>query len=183
MVFKMFGAIVLSGGIFIAAAISPTLAEEDAAPKTVLFNRKIFADMGDTVHVEGQVTGEGIGYKVNRYAMTCYRDRKECILTHVDTQGLQAFSIGPPLFFNVLKWDKDLIVADLPGVRMPSGSPCGGNPGGTTWYIHRDTQITVIQENFCALTTGERGFHEWTVEDDPFWRKLTGTKQPAQPPR
>jgi hypothetical protein len=175
-VFKIFGATLLASSIFFVAAISPTLAEEDGSSKRVLFNRKIFSDMGDTIHVEGQLTGEGIGYKVNRYAMTCYRNKFECILTHVDTQGWQAFSIGPPLFFNVLKWEKDLIVADLPGVKMPSGHPCGGTPGGTTWYIHRDTQITVIQENFCSLTTGEHGFFEWTIEDDPFWHKSTTPK-------
>ena len=96
--FKIFRATLLANGIIFAPTISPTLAEEDSTPKTVLFNQKIFSDMGDTIHVEGQVTEEGIGYKVNRYAMTCYRDKKECILTHVDTQGWQAFSIGLPLF-------------------------------------------------------------------------------------
>jgi hypothetical protein len=151
MVFKIFGATLLAAG-FAAIPRHPS-ADEDNSPRRILFNQKLFADMGDTVHVEGQVTGEGIGYKVNRYAMTCYRERRECILTHVDTQGWQAFSIGPPLFFNILRWDKDIIMTDLPGLKMPSGHPCGDNPGGTTWYIHRDTQITNIQENFCNLTT------------------------------
>jgi hypothetical protein len=164
--------------LLLTATAAPTLAE-DNAPKTILFNRKVFVDMGDTVHVEGQVTGEGIGYKVNRSAMTCYRDRRECILTHVDTQGLQAFSIGPPLFLDILKWDKDLIIADIPGLKMPSGHPCGGNPGGTTWYIHRDTQITVIQENFCSLATGERGFYSWTIEEDPFYKTTLSKKPPG----
>lgn len=142
-VFKIFGATLLAAGIFLAAIPRHPWAEEDNSPKRVLFNRKLFVDMGDTVHVEGQVTGKGIGYKVNRSAMTCYRERRECILTHVDTQGWQAFSIGSPLLFDILEWDKDLIVADLPGLKMPSGHPCSGSPGGSTWYIHRDTQITV----------------------------------------
>jgi hypothetical protein len=176
MVFKIFGATLLAAGIFFAAIPRHPWADEDNSPKRVLFNQKLFADMGDTVHVEGQVTGEGIGYKVNRYAMTCYRERRECVLTHVDTQGWQAFSIGPPLFFNILRWDKDSIMADLPGLKMPSGHPCGDNPGGTTWYIHRDTQITNIQENFCNLMTGERGFYQWTIEDDPFWHRAAGSK-------
>ena len=174
MMFKMPGVTLLAAGIFFtffAVTVSSTCAEEDNIPKRILFSQKIFADTGDIVHVEGQITGEGIGYKVNRNAMTCYRDRSECILTHIDTQGWQAFSIGSPLFFNILKWDKDLIIADLPDLQMPSGHPCGGNPGGSTWYIHRDTRITVIQENFCNLATGERGFFEWTIEDDPFWHK------------
>ena len=101
-------------------------------------------------------------------------------LAHVDTQGWQAFSIGSPLFFYILKWDKDLIVADLPGLKMPSGHPCSGSPGGSTWYIHRDTQITVVQENFCNLVTGERGFYSWTIEEDPFWQ-AAASKQPPRP--
>lgn len=181
MVFKIFRAPLLVAGIFFAAIPHHLWADKDNSPQRILFNRKLFVDMGDTVHVEDQVTGKGIGYKVNRSAMTCYRQRQECILTHVDTQGWQAFSIGSPLIFNILKWDKDLIVADLPGLTMPSGHPCSGNPGGSTWYIHRDTQITVIQENFCNLVTGERGFYEWTIEDDPFWHKAGASTQPSRP--
>jgi hypothetical protein len=61
MALKMFGATLLAAGLFFAAIPRHPWAEEDNSPKRVLFNRKLFADMGDTVHVEGQVTGEGIG--------------------------------------------------------------------------------------------------------------------------
>lgn len=174
-------ALIASGAIF-ASTISLTLAGGDAIPKRIIFNPQIFVDMGNIVHAEGQVTGEGIGYKVNRSAMTCYRDKRECILTHIDTSGWQAFSIGSPLFFDILSWDKDLIVADLPSLPMPSGNPCGSNPGGTTWYIHRDTQSTEIQENVCSPITGKRAFYKWTLEDDPFWHEAPfAAKQPAHP--
>ena len=80
MVFKMVGATLLAAGVFFAIMPRDPWAEDDNNPKRVLFNQKLFLNMGNTVHVEGQVTGEGIGYKVNRSAMTCYRERRECIL-------------------------------------------------------------------------------------------------------
>lgn len=58
MVFKTFAATLLAGGILLSAIPCDLWAEEDSTPKRALFNRKIFSDMGDTVHVEGQVTGE-----------------------------------------------------------------------------------------------------------------------------
>jgi hypothetical protein len=177
--FRTFVAALLAGGALLAVT-TPILAQEKSTPQSILFNPKILVDMGDIVHVEGQITGNGIGYKINRAAMTCYRERMECILTRVDTQGWQAFSIGTPLFSNILSWDKDLIVADLPGLKMVSGSPCSDNPGGTTWYIHRDTEVTEIQENFCNPTTGDRKFYKWTIEDDPHWHQHDTPKQPAR---
>src|SRR6266404_2194469 len=87
----------------------------------IIFNLKNFTDTGDMVHVEGTLTGDGIGYKNNRSAVTCYQDRRECLAIHIDAEGRQVFPIGPPLPFTVQLWTADRIVADF-------AAPCGEKP-------------------------------------------------------
>ena len=44
--------------------INPVMAAEDERP-IIIFNLKNYADTPDMVHVEGILTGDGIGYKNN----------------------------------------------------------------------------------------------------------------------
>jgi hypothetical protein len=100
------------------AVIAPAAADDEPL---IIFNMKNFTDTGDMVHVEGTLTGDGIRYKNNRSAVTCYRDTGECIATHIDAQGRQLFSIGPPVMFTIRLWAADRIVADF-------AVPCGTKP-------------------------------------------------------
>jgi len=97
----------------------PAAADDD--PQSIIFALKNFSDTGDMVHVEGTLTGDGIGYKNNRSALTCYQDRRECLAIHIDAQGQQVFSIGPPVPFTVRLWTADRVVADF-------AAPCGDKP-------------------------------------------------------
>jgi hypothetical protein len=49
------------------AVIAPAAADDEPL---IIFNMKNFTDTGDMVHVEGTLTGDGIGYKNNRSALT-----------------------------------------------------------------------------------------------------------------
>jgi hypothetical protein len=69
-------------------AVAPAAADEE--PPLIIFNLKNFTDTGHMVHVEGTLTGDGIGYKNNRSALTCYQDMAECIGIHIDAQGTAA---------------------------------------------------------------------------------------------
>jgi hypothetical protein len=100
------------------ALIGPAAADDEPL---IIFSMKNFTDTGDMVHVEGTLTGDGIGYKNNRSALTCYHDTGECIATHVDAEGRQLFLIGPPVIFTIRLWAADRIVADF-------AVPCGKKP-------------------------------------------------------
>ena len=96
--------------ILLVALIAPAAADDEPL---IIFNMKNFTDTGNMVHVEGTLTGDGVGYKNNRSALTCAHDTGECIATHIDTEGRQAFSIGPPVIFTIRLWTADRIVADF----------------------------------------------------------------------
>lgn len=144
---------------------------------TIIFNMKNFTDTGDMVHVEGTLTGDGIGYKNNRSALTCYHDTEECISTHIDVQGNQVFSIGPPVTFTVRLWTEDRIVADFAvfcGTKPKSGFPDDpllkekwNSNASDTWIIDRTRQTAELSDHPCL---GAKTYH-WTIEDPPFWRK------------
>jgi hypothetical protein len=57
----------------------------------IIFNLKNFTDTGNMVHVEGTLTGEGIGYKNNRQAVTCYQGRRECLASPSTPKGDKFF--------------------------------------------------------------------------------------------
>jgi hypothetical protein len=143
----------------------------------IIFNLKNFTDIGNMVHVEGTLTGEGIGYKNNRQAVTCYQGRRECLASHIDAEGRQVFSIGPPVPFTIQLWAADRIVADF-------AAPCGNKPKSgfpdnpllkeewqtnlsDTWIIDRTRHTAELIDHLCL---GAKTYH-WTIEDPPFWRK------------
>jgi hypothetical protein len=155
--------------VWFAMTAPPSAAE----PPQVIFNLKAFDDFGHTVHVEGTLTGDGIGYKNNRSSLTCFQDSRECLAVHIETQGMQVFSIGMPVTFTVREWTADRIVADF-------GVPCGDAPStrvkqewqttqSDTWLIDRTRKTAELIEHPCL---GAKTYH-WTIEDPEFWKKAT----------
>jgi hypothetical protein len=163
------------------AMIAPAVAEE---PPQVIFNAKVFADLGDIVHVEGTLTGDGIGYKNNRSALTCYRERRECLAIHIDSAGMQVFSILPPIPFTVRLWTADRIGANFAapcGEKPKSGFP--NNPllkhewqttSSDTWIIDRTRETAELIDHPCL---GAKTY-QWTIEDPPFWKKAKEGQRP-----
>ena len=161
--------------------IAPVAAADE--PPQVIFNPRVFSDMGDTVHVEGTVTGDGIGYKNNRSALTCYQQRKECLVVHMESEGMQVFSIGPPSVFTIRVWTADRITADL-------DAPCGNPPSARfkddwqvteshTWIIDRTRQTAELVDHNCL---GAKTYH-WTIEDPPFWGEVKHRVDDPKPSR
>jgi hypothetical protein len=161
------------------AATAPAAADE---PPHVIFNPKLFADLGDVVHVEGTVIGEHVGYKNNRLALTCYRQRRECLEVGLDSQGMQVFNIRPPHFFAIRVWAEDRITAD-------SSAPCGDPPlpnikkedwapsESQTWIVDRIRETAEEIDHQCL----EAKTYHWTIEDPPYWS--SGGKNAPEPPR
>ena len=140
--------------------VAPAAAADDASP-TIIFDQKSFIDTGRMVHVEGTLTGEGIGYKNNRAALTCYRDERQCETVHIEAAGVHVSFLGPPIPFTVRLWAEDRILAD-------SSAPCGGSSiSFSTWIVDRARQTAELIEHPCI---GDKVYH-YTIEDPPFWKK------------
>jgi hypothetical protein len=159
------------------AGIAPAAADDEPDEPLIIFEMKNFTDTGDMVHVEGTLTGDGIGYKNNRSAVTCYHDTRECTATHIEAAGRQVFYNGLPNIFTVRVWKPDRIVADF-------AVPCGEKPKSSfpdspfskeewqstasdTWIIDRARQTAELTDHPCL---GAKIYH-WTIEDPPFWKK------------
>jgi hypothetical protein len=151
--------------IFLLELMAPAAADDEPL---IILGMKNFTDTGDMVHVEGTLTRDGIGYKNNRSAVTCYRDTRECIVTHIEAGGRQVFSIGLPDIFTVRVWKPDRIVADF-------AVSCGEKPKSSfrdnplskeewqstasdTWIIDRARQTAELTDHPCLgakITTGQ----------------------------
>jgi hypothetical protein len=82
-----------------AAVLVPQLVsrgeeQEHVGDCQVVFQQKSFFDTGDFVYVAGTLTGQGIGYKYNTTAISCFKDRNECLVNSIE-------SIGPPAMESV----------------------------------------------------------------------------------
>jgi hypothetical protein len=130
----------------------------DDKPPSIIFNLRSFVDTEGLgfIHVEGTLTGEGLAYKENRSAISCYRDRKECIGTHFDAEGMQVFSLHSPEFYTIRAWTPNRVTAD-------TTTACGGLE---TWIIDRTKQTAELTTRPCS----EEMTYHWTIEEPPFWR-------------
>lgn len=151
-------------------AFAPAAIANDNGP--IIFPMKVFTDLGHIVHVEGTLSGHGIGYPSNTSALTCYQGEQQCEMIFVGAQGRQVFSLGLPQTFTVYVWAQDRIVADF-------DSPCGNPPNpvsakewqtstSETLIIDRKRETVELNEHPC----NKKRLYHWTIEDPPFWQKL-----------
>jgi hypothetical protein len=106
----------------------------------VVFQRKLFTDMGDTVVVSGSLP-DVLGYKFNTVTMVCYKVENACLRNDVESIGTadngvcQVSRVDPPERFEIQQWSDAKIVANL------SGAQCGG---GETWVIDREAETAEV---------------------------------------
>jgi hypothetical protein len=118
-------------------ALLPVSHAEDCP---VVFQRKLFADMGDVVEVSGSLP-DFYGYKYNTVTIACYRADSECLRYDVESIGsagngvCQISRIDPPMKIKIQQWSDAKIVANSPGFL------CGG---GETWVIDRRTKTADV---------------------------------------
>jgi hypothetical protein len=143
-----------------------------AAEPELILPMKVFSDTGNTVHVEGTLAGDGLGYPNNTAGLTCYRARRECLQVTIDTEGRLVFPVHPPIELAVRLWTDDRIIAE-------DGSPCGAPPANpafakdwqasesSTWIIDRKRETAELTYHPC----NEARTYHWTIEDSPYWRR------------
>jgi hypothetical protein len=149
--------------------------KHDGPEQQIVFDRKAFFDTAQTgigegsVYIAGTLTGEGVAYKNNSVAITCYKDRMECLTYLVEQIGPnQIGRLDSLTSYPVTKWDEFEVVA--------SDSADLINCRKVTISIVRKTESAVWveepinQSNVTCKSAGTQVL-KWTIEDSPGWPK------------
>jgi hypothetical protein len=147
----------------------------------IIFGAKAFSDSAksnfnylgyDIVSVTGTLTGDGIAYKNNSYSVTCYEDRRECLVYSVDEIGdNQVGYLEIPTFYPIMKWTPDEIVASEHVV------PLVPRCTKITISLERKTEEAVwveepINQAIAACKNADTQIRKFTIESPPFWKTM-----------
>jgi hypothetical protein len=77
-----------------------------------VFALKNFYDIGQAVGILGTLTGKGLAYPNNTYAVSCYGEYKACFVAYVEQIGHnQIGRMENPLAYPIVKWTEDEVIA------------------------------------------------------------------------
>ncbi len=134
----------------------------------IIFARKNFYNSEAVVIVSGALTGSDLAYPNNYYNITCYRDRKECIISNIEQIGHnQIGDMLGAMIFPVVKWDSDDIIAeDQAGLPIPIGC------SKVTLTIERKQEIVLwvqepVNQTQPLCRNSDTKINKWTIENPP----------------
>jgi len=139
----------------------------------IVFGLKVFTISGNQndkiFTATGTWTGDGIGYKNNTNRIICYQKEYVCTLQSVEQIGeKQISSIDYPIYFDVIKWDNDIILASIQ-------SEIGCRKSSITILPKLGTAVQsseFYEFNKENCKTADRKSYKWTLEDSLFWQRM-----------
>jgi hypothetical protein len=163
----------LAAALTLAACISVAQGQVTVyAPSTpsekITFDSKRYFDHGASVYVAGTLTGERVPYPNNSISITCYEDRRECLVVQVEQIGKNLIGrITSPEEYPIVRWNEREIVATDDDT---SASPrCRIVIISIERKTHVATWIdqTNPHANPIDCRNADTGRFKWTIED---WR-------------
>jgi hypothetical protein len=170
-------------GVLLLLVVATSACEQHSQQATnpdqdVVFAAKAFYNgeraggIEEIVYIAGALTGAHVGYPNNYTVITCYRTHMECVVVSIDQIGShQLGRIDIPDFYDVTKWDKDVIIA-------------GGQSDLFNCY---HLTITIVRTARSAFWVNEpinsadpkckdkdHETYKWTIEDPPSWKAIMG---------
>jgi hypothetical protein len=137
----------------------------------IIFGQKFYFDHGESVYVTGTLTGEGMAYPNNTAALTCYKERKECIYTSVEAIGShQIGRMDAPWIIPIIQWDNSQIVA--------SDEMFSGCRRLTITVLRRSQEVAWVEEPInqskgeCVKVIST--ITKYTIEHSPGYKKTFG---------
>jgi hypothetical protein len=110
----LLGAIATVGVVIYLMANKPKPTEDDQ----IMFARKNFFDTKQTgmdfglVAISGTLTGKGLAYPNNTYAVSCNKEYKTCVVSFVQQIGHnQVGRMQDPFIYPIVKWNDYEVVA------------------------------------------------------------------------
>lgn len=145
----------------------------------IIFGAKVFYDSAKSalnsnlgngiVFISGTLTGDGLAYKNNSYSVTCYEERRECVVYSVDQIDFnQVGYLDVPTSYPITKWTPFEIVASDVGPF---------NCTRVTISLERKTEEAVWVEepnnqSSAACKTADTQVRKFTIESPPFWHAV-----------
>ncbi len=141
--------------------------------QTYVFAPKAFYDNKVSLYVAGTLTGDDDGYKNSTTAISCSKDRMECLISTI--QGISKTScqlgrLDSPLSLPIVKWD-DYVITAIDESPYDTFS-CTK----TTINIDRKSEVVlwvqepINQSQLSCKDFQDNKIYKWTIED-PAWMK------------
>ena len=162
--------------VFIAVGCSRQTPHE----QQIMFAQKAFYDSAQTtgeglVYISGTLSGDGVAYKNNTVAVTCYKDRMECLTSSIEQIGPNQVSrLAQPTIYEITKWDSYEIVA----TGLVTSVSCRKD----TISIVRKSESAVwveepINQSSSVCKNADTRLLKFTIEDSPGWKALNTNKK------
>jgi hypothetical protein len=146
----------------------------------IIFAQKDFYDSAQTtgegfVSISGTLSGDGVAYKNNTVAVSCYKDRMECLTNSIEQIGPNQVSrLAQPTSYPITKWDTYEIVA----TGLVTSMSCRKD----TISIVRKSQSAVwveepINQSSAACKNADTRLLKFTIEDSPGWKALNANNK------
>jgi hypothetical protein len=168
----------LSGAIVTVGVVTYWMANKPKPPEDdqIMFARKLFVDSKEIgmdfawVAISGTLTGKGLAYPNNTYAVSCYMEYKACFVSFVEQIGHnQVGRVENPLAYPIVKWNDYEVIAQ----EGPSPIGCWR----VTLTIDRKSQALLWLEEPSNQTKvdckdADTNIRKYSIEDSPGWRRL-----------
>jgi hypothetical protein len=139
----------------------------------IVFGLKVFTISGShnnkILSATGTWTGDGIAYKNNSSRIICYQKEHVCTLQSVEQIGeKQVSNIDFPTYYDLKKWESDLIIATLQNELGCLNSTITILPKIETAVLSTD----YYEYNKENCKTADKKSYKWTLEDSLFWQRM-----------
>ena len=142
----------------------------------IVFAAKNFYESKDKefayVGISGTLTGKGLGYPNNTYAVACYGIYKTCFVSYVQQIGQQQIGrMENPAVFPIVKWNDYEVVAQEEQTLFGCFR--------VTMTIDRKSEALLwveesINQTKPSCKDDDTNIRKYSIEDSPQWKKIFG---------
>jgi hypothetical protein len=152
-------------------------AHKSVADDHLIFAPRNFYDSGGSgefglVAISGTLTGKGLGYPNNRYAVACYGRHNACFVSYVEQIGREQIGRMPnPADYPITKWNDFEVIAQ----EEPSLFGCFR----VTITIDRKRELLLWLEEPTnqakpSCKDADTSIRKYSIENSPGWKKVMG---------
>ena len=145
-------------------------AEQD---EDIVFADRNWVDKGDVnVGISGTLTGDGVAYRNNTYAIACYKELGNCFISSVEQIGPKHIGrMDYPYYFPIIRWTPSEVVA----LDDPGSIGCVK----TTITLSRDSKTALwvrepVNQTSPYCKDADTKIRKWTIENSFAFKKLYG---------